>query len=210
MRKIYIAVAVSLLAMGSFAQSIKTDFSRVLMEQVSSTETDFTSYVVPGQVTSTIDVKTHSIFVIMPSGSDLTSLKPDFDLSVGASAYIGKVLQVSGTTVDLSGSVIYNVVAEDGLANQDWKVVASIKDAITSVKSLEVNVYPNPASNYIVVENAENTTVSIYTVVGNLVKTVQSTESELTIDLSNLTRGTYLISIQRGNQMVTKKVSIIK
>jgi hypothetical protein len=212
MKKVYTAVVVLLFAMSSFAQSIETSFSKAMMNQVSSTETDFISYVVPGQVTSTIDATNHTIKVVMKKGSDLTNLKPNFDLSVGATAYIGTVQQVSGTIVDLSSPVNYKVVAEDGTTKQKWTVTAKlvVDDAIASVKKLDVNVYPNPASNYIVVENAESATVSIYNVVGRLVKTVQSTDSELTIDLSNLTRGTYLINIQKGNQMVTKKVSIIK
>lgn len=194
MRKIYTAFAILLFSMSSFAQDLATDFI---------------TYSVPNQVTTTINAEAYTIDVIVPVGSDLAALKPSFTVSTGATAYLGDVAQVSGTTVDFSaGAVTYKV--ENGTASQDWVVTASIEVGIDEETNLEVNVYPNPATEYVTITNAEFATVSVYNVLGGLMQTINSTATELTINVSSYAKGTYLISVRKGNQMVTKKVSVIK
>jgi hypothetical protein len=194
MRKIYTAIAILLFAMSSFAQDLATDFI---------------TYTVPNQVTSTINADAHTITVIVPIGSDLATLTPDFTVSTGATAYIASVAQVSGTTVDFSaGAVTYTV--ENGTASQEWVVTASIEVGISEDVNLEVNVYPNPTTEYVTISNVEFATVSVYNVLGGLIQTINSNATELTINVSSYSKGTYLIRIQKGNQMVTKKVSVIK
>jgi len=194
MRKIYTAAIILLISMTSMAETLSTGFI---------------SFEVSGQVSSTIDTTTHAIQVIMPEGSSLDALVPSFALSSGATAFIGEEEQVSGTSVvDFSeGEVTYTV--KNGDDSQDWVVSAIIESAIAEKATIEVNVYPNPATNYVVIENVEFATVSIYNIIGSLVTTINSTQNELNVDLTNFRKGTYLITIQKGNQLVTKKVSVI-
>lgn len=83
---------------------------------------DFISYSLPGQVKSTIDPVNHTITVSMPAGTQLTNLIAGFSLSEGASASIGSVEQISGTTANnFSTPLVYTVQAADN-SLQDWTI----------------------------------------------------------------------------------------
>lgn|SRR5574344_417569 len=63
------------------------------------------------------------ITVMMPGGTSLNSLIPSFTLSTGATAKVGDVTQVSGTTAnDFSNGVKYLVTSVDGLSTSTWTV----------------------------------------------------------------------------------------
>ncbi len=89
-----------------------------------NSDSDFESFEVPG-VTKTVNInKTKkTIFVELAEGTDLTRLSVRFELSQGASAWIGEEEQYSNTGfVDFSHSVEYTVVAEDGFSSSTWIV----------------------------------------------------------------------------------------
>ena len=61
--------------------------------------------------------------------SDLAALVSTFQLSSGANATVNSVPQVSGTTPnDFTTSVTYTVLAQDGIASQNWLVTVTISD----------------------------------------------------------------------------------
>lgn len=62
--------------------------------------------------------------------------------------------------------------------------------------SSAVKIYPNPASDFIHIDGIEAAEVHIYNVVGQLVKTVNSTNE---IQVSDLPNGTYLLRITSAN-----------
>lgn len=57
-------------------------------------------------------------------------------------------------------------------------------------------MYPNPATNNVTITNAENSTIEIYSTVGKLVKTVTSNNTMNTINVAELTNGTYIIKVK--------------
>ena len=75
---------------------------------------------------ATIDAAAHTIAVTVPYGTDRTALVPTFTLSPGATAKVGTVAQVSGTTTnDFTAAVTYDVLAEDGVTTQGWIVTVT-------------------------------------------------------------------------------------
>ena len=82
---------------------------------------------------------------------------------------------------------------------------------LNSVTSLEgVRIYPNPATNYISVENTngKNAQVSIYSIDGRFVKGV-SIQNQLTdIGIAELSRGLYFIVVQTSEGKLTEKIVI--
>ena len=172
--------------------------------------TSFLTYEVPNQVSSTIG--NGVIDVVVPAGTDLSTLVPSFSLSEGATASINGLAQVSGTTVvDFSnGPVTYKVTASDGETSQDWVVTVGFGSGVSVDSELAVSVYPNPASEKVIIENAENANVTIYNIAGKEVLRSVSNSSLYTLQLNNLSKGTYLVDIQKGNQKVTKKLLIVK
>lgn len=188
-------IAMVFMAFSSFAQSNLTTFL---------------TYSIPNQVTTTIG--NGQIEVLMPQGTDLSELVPSFTLSAGAAATIGGIAQVSGTTVvDFSsGSKTYKVTAEDGVTTQDWVVSVSVETGVETVSFMNVQMYPNPATDYVTIENAEGATVVVYNILGSVVSTSVSNNSNYQLNLTNLPKGSYIVRVQKGAQQITKKLTIVK
>lgn len=144
MRKIYSAFAIMLITAFSYGQDLRTAF---------------TEFSVVGQVTSTVSVDDATISVLMPFGTDLTSLEPQFSVMEGASVYIGEELQqVSGTTVDFSSAVTYTIEyilpdAKGDTISQDWAVTATNDDPVTITFAVDMADQAQNEGDYWLLEN---------------------------------------------------------
>ncbi|WP_462281485.1 T9SS type A sorting domain-containing protein [Salinivirga cyanobacteriivorans] len=99
----------------------------VTVQEAASNGTDILSYDIPGQESSQINSSEQTVDVVMPAGTDLTNLVAEFTLSPGATATVGGVEQVSGTTAnDFTSPVVYTVTAEDDVTTVDWTVTVTI------------------------------------------------------------------------------------
>jgi hypothetical protein len=70
-----------------------------------------------------------------------------------------------------------------------------------------INIYPTPASNYIIIENTTNkaiTNTSIIDLNGKVV--LNSNLNSNKIDVSNISNGIYIIKIELENRFVYKKI----
>ena len=199
MRKTITLIAALVLAVGTFAQTL----------EVESTSTDFTSFSIPDQVSATIDAESYAIQVWMEEGTDLSALKPSFTVSEGAQVFVGDVEQVSGTTVnDFTEDVTYTVVNGDD--SQDWVVSVDFWVGIDAQDELVVSVYPNPTAGVVTIEGAENATITVYNILGVVVERTYAYENNKQLNLSSLNRGNYIIRVEKGNQSITKKVTLLK
>ena len=69
-----------------------------------------------------------------------------------------------------------------------------------------VTIYPNPATDRVVIEGIEAAEVRIYNALGQVVKTVRGTNE---IDLSGLVEGVYLLRITDADGKVyTNKITV--
>ncbi len=94
-----------------------------------SHEANITAYSING-VNGVINSGDHTISVTLPYGTNVTNLVATFTLSTNATAKVGGVDQVSGTTPnDFTNPVIYTVTAEDGTSTQDWVVTVTVTPA---------------------------------------------------------------------------------
>ncbi|MBN2892903.1 MAG: T9SS type A sorting domain-containing protein [Bacteroidales bacterium] len=82
----------------------------------------------------------------------------------------------------------------------------------TSYSSFENNllIYPNPVKNILTICNANESIVEIYNVFGKLISTYKINENSAKISVQNLSEGTYIIKTIRNNEIVTKKLTVIK
>ena len=71
-----------------------------------------------------------------------------------------------------------------------------------------VVIYPNPAKNNINIQNAENSSVKVFDLLGRVVLFQNNISLNQQLDVSKLTTGTYLIKIINGNQVKTDKFII--
>jgi hypothetical protein len=106
------------------------------------------------------------------------------------------------------GALHWNDEAFDAAAS-----LASVKDAYngiypTSVKPIKgetLVVYPNPARDVIRVKGAINVDITIINVDGRIVRSVKNVSS---VNVSDLSRGLYTVTIKDGNNISTQKLLI--
>lgn len=69
-------------------------------------------------------------------------------------------------------------------------------------------VYPNPSNNVINIrsENAIISSIEVYDISGKLIKSQNYKSKEALIDISNFSNGIYFLSIERGENRVSRKV----
>lgn len=83
----------------------------------------------------------------------------------------------------------------------------------------EINVYPNPSTDFTNVDlylpNNENITIKLYNSLGQIVKTdhkglMSSGNHNIKINLDNLVEGLYFIELQIGNSIELQPINIVK
>ncbi len=109
----------------------------------------------------------------------------------------------------LSGISFYRLKQTD----MDGRDTYSFIRSVTMEKTAAINVYPNPATNYIVVDqlNGEKTTVALFNSNGQRMQaTVIYNGTSATLYVSGTASGIYYIQIRQGNSVETRKVAIGK
>lgn len=99
--------------------------------------------------------------------------------------------------------------------SQEVKQFCITTAGIEELPENDIEIFPNPTSNYITVKSKTNNLLSnikLFDVVGQeLLNFSNINSSDLTVDLSNFTKGNYILSITNSkNEIVTKKISVIK
>jgi endonuclease I/chitodextrinase len=78
-------------------------------------------------------------------------------------------------------------------------------DKNLSLKALEI--YPNPTNgNKLYIRTTEDVNVTIYNILGKIVKAAKITEDKNSIDVSNLSKGVFILKVNFDNKSVTKKL----
>ena len=84
-------------------------------------------------------------------------------------------------------------------------------DGVLSVNDLvleNIRLYPNPTSTTLNISNAEDASIEIFNLLGQLIITKDRLERDDQIDVSGLNVGTYLVKISKDNAMKVEKLVI--
>ena len=141
-----------------------------------SHEANITAYSIDG-ANGTINSVDHTIALTLPYGTDVTNLVATFTLSTNATAKVGGVDQVSGTTANnFTNPLVYTVTAEDGTTTQDWTVTVTVTPASTAKDIISFTI-SSQVSSTIDAGNATVTVVMPYgTSVTSLTPTIEVSE----------------------------------
>jgi len=88
-----------------------------------------------------------------------------------------------------------------------------VKDLFTSVddvNTMNVSVYPNPSKGMVTISNLENANVYVYNMVGQLMKSKETVQGNLQLDLSDFDNGAYFVKVVEGNKTGMQKILINK
>jgi hypothetical protein len=106
----------------------------------------------------------------------------------------------------LSGSTNHSVTVTD--KNGCSATASSYISGVNKINAIDVSIYPNPVTNGVLnVVTTENTTVSIYNMIGELI-TVESVFGNQSIDLDEFTAGLYLVQLKSEKGTVTRKITV--
>ena len=94
---------------------------------------------------------------------------------------------------------------------------ATVLAGPTSVKELfnagnSIKLYPNPTTGILNIEMPEvkDATIFVYNLLGEVVVEIDKLSEFASINLAKLTEGTYFIKIQTTDQVITKKLSLVR
>ena len=127
-------------------------------------------------------------------------------------------LQGDQITVDLSMNVMINdaevtsanILAENGVVHVIDKVLLPAVLNVSEIETIKVDVYPNPSSDFINISYAENAInqLSIYDINGALIQNISPKSNNLMLDVTNYSKGNYVIVLSANDNVVTKRITI--
>ena len=143
---------------------VTTQYWVILVTIALNTESDITAFGFPEKTgPAVIDTTSHTVDIEVTAGSDVTNLVATFTLSTGASANVGVIDQVSGTTPnDFTDPVTYLITAEDGVTTQNW--VVSVTIALNTESDITAFGFPEKTGPAVI--DTTSHTVAIEVVAG--------------------------------------------
>ncbi len=84
------------------------------------------------------------------------------------------------------------------------------EEAVEEINADNVNIYPNPTNGVFNIENVRGADVEVFNLVGQRVFSAIEVEENISVDLSNLSEGTYVVRISGTNSVKTQKITLVK
>ena len=82
---------------------------------------------------------------------------------------------------------------------------------VNEVTNNNISVYPNPSTGVLHIDNlVENSTIKVYNMLGAEVAVIENASEFNTVDLSSYNEGTYLVKVFSNNNVIVKKVNLVK
>lgn len=106
----------------------------------------------------------------------------------------------------LAGTEYYSYMSNSGGVYYRFNSTLGTDNKILTDNKLAI--YPNPSQDFIFIDtkSKENKVVKIYSISGQLVNTVNSRDSKITINVRDLQKGTYIVELKSGNVLSTQKL----
>jgi hypothetical protein len=74
----------------------------------------------------------------------------------------------------------------------------------------EIKVFPNPATSKLFVSSPEGSEITIYSLLGEKVKSIKTVSEVSAIYVADMQDGFYIIQIKNGGKTISKKVTVSK
>ncbi len=95
------------------------------------------------------------------------------------------------------------------LVNENLHFTLSEETALDRVETTQVNLYPNPADEYINITTTHNIdNVTLYSLQGCAVSYINGSGTSMIVDVRSLPQGTYILVVRTSENNITKKITI--
>ena len=110
----------------------------------------------------------------------------------------------------LSGTID---VIENVTPNQSLTITEGQSLKVNEYQDLKLDIFPNPVKNKLQIKvtnsiNSEVKNIELYSLLGNKILSKAFTDSNIEVDLTNISSGIYLLKCLVGEQLITKKVVV--
>lgn len=154
------------------------------------------------------EIGENTVDLYLPVGTDVSDLIATFALPIQAEAYVFSQMQVSGVTPnDFTDPKIYNIVAGDGSV-KDYLVIAHLVTGISESETDDILVYPNPASDRLIIRNAENTRLKFCSATGKLISESKVGSSSSELSLTDVPEGIYFLKFEKQSGISVMKIMV--
>jgi hypothetical protein len=137
------------------------------------------------------------------------------DLSDGQmiTTVLGKDIKVmltdSGVYINNAKVIVADIEAENGVVHVIDAVLIPTTTSISSFNDVTLDVYPNPATDYIRIKSdAVIEKLSIRDIAGRVVSQIDNIDSSQRIDISGLKSGMYVVTIESGTSVSAQKLIV--
>jgi hypothetical protein len=131
--------------------------------------------------------------------SDSATYSYTYSYTVDTSKYDEMNLYLVGMVIDQNTGEILN-------GTEEKMIPVNIPTAAMN----SIKFYPNPTTGRIFVTNADNAKIEVWSVFGQRLKTISNSTRYEVLDLSNFSEGTYIVKVYTKNQILTKRVLLVK
>jgi hypothetical protein len=115
----------------------------------------------------------------------------------------------SGKYVKIYLKQFFNEEGKPGYLKFDYEFIPLETTGIASVStSSKHTLYPNPVSDQLHLNLSENADIAIYSVTGMLVKQLNAQSGLVSIPVSDLAKGIYMVKIASGNENQMQKIIV--
>lgn len=83
-------------------------------------------------------------------------------------------------------------------------------DAVEHHIANNMNVYPNPSTGVINIEGIDGANVEVINMMGQVIETIENANEFNQVDMSGYANGTYFVKVVIDNNVVTRKVNLMK
>lgn len=133
--------------------------------------------------------------------SVVTNTNGNADFLYGTNSNISYVVSATGYNSE-------NGTLNLGTVDYTEYVVLENNININEVEQSQINLYPNPANDFVSVSANDLYKISVYDITGKVIKVVQMSSNIQNIDLSQLTQGIYTFVFENNSNIEVKKVIV--
>lgn len=112
------------------------------------------------------------------------------------------------TLKDSNGQTLFNIIGTSYTSTESAQFTVDGTMAVNDQSLANVQLYPNPSTGIINVELSKKANIQVFDVAGKLVHTMEGTSGVNTLNLSGKGKGVFVVKIQEGSKVTTRKVII--
>lgn len=117
-------------------------------------------------------------------------------------------IDVTDEVIENGNQINYKTIVK---GNCIFSVSFQIKTTIKAVEESNISIFPNPAKEYVIIKSNHPCDLSIFNLSGIEIKSlnkIKNAQNEVTIDLSNIASGAYMLRIKNRDNIIFKTLII--